>query len=701
MEGRSEKPAEVLIADGDACMRRLMREALKRTGYATDESGSGENALEKIRARRPDALLLGGGLPGMDGLEVCRALRRMPGGEHIPILMVTGGGENELLHQACEAGATDFIGRPVNGAVLGHRVCYMLRAARTAAALRSAEERLVRAQRIAGLGFYEWDLLKNVWTFSRESRQILGLASTGREGLRTVLRAVHPDERSVLGKAMARAYAGEVALDIEYRVVWPDGQIRHVHNRGEFAQDGRGQPVRMAGTVQDVTDRLQSEVKLREDEAHLSYLAYHDSLTGLPNRALFRDRFQHAIDKARRSRRKVAVLFLDLDQFKRVNDSLGHGVGDQLLLKVAERLHCCAREEDTLARLGGDEFVLLLEEVTQVSTVGIVANKVLSALSQTFEIGGFQVYSGASIGIGIFPDNGESVEELMRCADIAMYRAKECGRNNLQFFTSDMNTRAHEILFLRTGLRHALENDELEIYYQPQIDMVTGRWVGTEALLRWNHPERGLLLPADFLPMAEGTGLIFAISDWILQTVCRQNKVWQDGGFPPMVLAVNITPRMFQQMELSQMVSRALSQSQLEPRFLELEVPERMIMQDVEAAIQTLEELGNLGVNLTIDDFGSGYSSIGSLRKLPIKKLKIDRIFVNDLTRNPCDAAIAASVVAMAQSLNLGVLAEGVETEEQLRTLKARGFSQGQGFLFSPPLSAEDLTILLASSPPP
>lgn len=700
MGEKSDKPAEVLIADGEACMRRLMCEALERAGYATAEAQSGESALEKIRARRPDAVLLDVYLPGMDGFEVCRAIRRMPGGEHIPILMVTGGGEDELLPQAYEAGATDFIGKPVNGAVLGQRVRHMLRAAQTATALLRNQERLVRAQRIAGLGYYEWDLLQNVWTFSKESRQILGLANSGPEGLTAVLRAVHPEERAALGKALAQALAGEVALDIEHRVVWPDGQIRHVHNKAEFSQDSQGQPIRMAGTVQDVTDRLQTEAKPHEDEAHLNYLAYHDSLTGLPNRALFQDRFRHAIDKARRSRRKVAVLFLDLDQFKRVNDSLGHNIGDQLLLKVAERLRCCAREEDTLARLGGDEFVLLLEEVTQVSTVGIVANKVLSALSQTFEIGGFQLYSAASIGICIYPDNGESVEELMRCADIAMYRAKECGRNNLQFYTSDMNARAHEILLLGTGLRQALAKDELEIYYQPQLDMVSGRIVGTEALLRWNHPERGLLLPADFLPLAEGTGLIFAISDWILQTVCRQNKAWQDLGFPPMVLAVNITPRMFQQRELTPMVSRALSQSRLEPRFLELEVTESMLMQNIEAVIQTLEELGSLGVNLTIDDFGSVYSSLSGLRRLPIKKLKIDRVFVNDLTRNPGDAAIAASVVALARSMNLGVIAGGVETEEQLRALKAKGCLQGQGFLFSPPLPAEQLTGLLARSRP-
>jgi diguanylate cyclase (GGDEF)-like protein len=452
--------------------------------------------------------------------------------------------------------------------------------------------------------------------------------------------------------------------------------------------------------AQIVRDLRQCRDRRCENEDRLNYLAYHDPLTGLPNRLLFEDRFQHAVAKARRSGRKVAVLFLDLDQFKRINDSLGHDIGDQLLRKVAERIRSGAREEDTLARFGGDEFVLLLEDVTRVNTVGIVAHKVLSSLSRIFEVGGFQLCAAASIGIGIYPDNGQSMEELLRCADIAMYRAKELGRNTLQFYTPEINFRARETLLLESGLRQALTKGELEIYYQPQFDLVSGRMVGAEALLRWNHPERGLLLPMEFLPLAEETGLIFAISDWILQTVCRQNKGWQVRGFPPLVVAVNIATRMFQQRELVQMVDRALRSSGLKARFLELEVTESMIMHNVEAAAQTLEELSRLGVNLAIDDFGTGYSSVSGLRRMPIRRLKIDRAFVNDLTSNPNDATIAASIIALARSMNLGVIAEGVETEEQLRFLKAKGCRQGQGFLFSQPLPEGQLTSLLDRSFP-
>jgi diguanylate cyclase (GGDEF)-like protein/PAS domain S-box-containing protein len=531
--GKTSNLEVILIVDDEKFMRQLMREALARAGYAVVEADTGERAQELFLASRPDAVLLDVYLPGMDGFEACQAIRRLPGGEHTPILMVTGGGEEELIHRAYEVDATDFIGKPVNSTVLGYRVRYMLRAARMAAGIREIQKRLALTQRIAGLGYYEWNVVQNVWVFSEESRQILGLAGAVAEDLAPFYRTVHPEERGAVESALEQAITGKVTFNIEYRVVRPDGQIRHVHNKAEFAHDDQGQAVRMSGIVHDVTEGLHTEAQLRDHEERLNYLAYHDFLTGLPNRVLFHDRFQHAVAKARRSLRKVAVLFLDLDQFKRINDSLGHEIGDQLLQKVAERLRCCAREEDTLARLGGDEFVLLLEEVTQCSTVGLVANKILAALSQTFAVGGFQLYSAASIGISLYPDNGESVEELMRCADIAMYRAKECGRNNLQFYTADMNAGAKELLRLESGLRQALAKDELEIYYQPQLDMDSGQVVGTEALLRWNHPERGLLLPADFLPLAEGTGLIFALSDWVLQTVCRQNKAWQDSGFPP------------------------------------------------------------------------------------------------------------------------------------------------------------------------
>lgn len=696
---KSINSAEILVVDDQPIMRQLMGDALVKAGYAVVEADSGESALDKFQSRRPDAILLDVYLPGMDGFNICRFIRQMPDGDDIPILMVTGCDDDEMIQRAYEAGATDFIAKPVNGTLLDYRMRYILRSTGMAAALRRSQKRLNLAQRIADLGYYEWKVPENAWFFSEESRQILGLEEAAGAGEAPVLATVHPEDRSAVEEALHQSLSGAMALNMEYRVLWPNGQVRYVHHKAELLRDNQGQPMQLSGIVHDVTERLQTEARQRENEERLTYLAYHDPLTGLPNRLLFEDRCQHAIAKARRSGRKLAILFLDLDQFKRINDSLGHEIGDKLLRQVAERLRSCVREEDTLARLGGDEFVLLLEEVSQVNAVRMVANKILAALSRTFDVSGFQLYSATSIGISVYPDNGETVADLMRCADIAMYGSKEGGRNSYQFYTQEMNAKEQEALLLENGLRQALAKNELELYYQPQIDMISGRIVGTEALLRWNHPERGLLLPTDFLPLAEETGLIFTISDWVLQTVCRQNRQWQDQGFSPLVLAVNITPRMFQQRELPLLVGRALAQSGLEPRFLELEITESMILNNVEASIQTLKELGRLGVSLSIDNFGTGYSSLSNLRELPIKNLKIDRVFINNLTSNPSDAAVAVSVIALARSMNLGVIAAGVETEEQLQRLKAEGCHHGQGYLFSRPLPAGEVANFLGRPP--
>jgi diguanylate cyclase (GGDEF)-like protein len=690
-DDRSAFIPQILVVDDDALMRTIMRDALEEAGFAVVTAENGEIGLTSFRDREPDAVLLDVHLPGMNGFEVCQSIRRMPGGEHKPILMVTGADDAEVIRQAFESGATDFYAKPVNGIILGHRVRYMLRTAQSAQELLENQKRLELAQRIAGLGYWEWDLLTGDWSYSEEARQILRTEPLQQNGFEYFLSIVHPEEKEIVDYALRQTLDGGEEFNIEYRVIWPEGKIRHVHGQSQVVRNGKGKPVRITGTVHDVTDRLQTEAKLRENEARLNYLAYHDALTALPNRLLFQDRFEHAIAKARRSRRQVAILFMDLDQFKKVNDSLGHELGDRLLRDVAERLRRCAREGDTLARLGGDEFVLLLEDVKGGNAVAAVAKKVSACLSETFQVGGFQLYTTASIGISLYPENGDNIEELMKCADVAMYRAKDRGRNNFQFYTSDMNARAQDLLFLENGLRRALERNELELYYQPQLDMLSRQYFGTEALLRWNHPERGLLLPADFLPLAEETGLIIAISEWVLHTACRQNKSWQEEGFQPLAVAVNITPRMFQQPELLRMVGQALEKSGLEPHFLELEITESMIMENVESAIHSMEQLKRMGVGLAIDDFGTGYSSLSCLRQLPIKKLKIDRVFVNDISENPNDAAIAASVIALAHSMNLGVIAEGVETQEQLRYLHERGCLQGQGFLFSRPLPVKDL----------
>jgi diguanylate cyclase (GGDEF)-like protein/PAS domain S-box-containing protein len=443
--------------------------------------------------------------------------------------------------------------------------------------------------------------------------------------------------------------------------------------------------------LRESAERKQAEAKLRENESRLNHLAYHDTLTSLPNRSLFQDRLEQALAKARRLGRQVALLFLDLDRFKNINDSLNHEMGDQVLREVAKRLKCWARESDTLARMGGDEFAFILEDIRHVSYVGVLARTILDIMPQAITVKNNELYVTSSIGISLFPSDGEDVETLVKCADVAMYRAKEQGRNNYQFYTPDMNARACEFLLLESSLRKALEQEQLILHYQPQFDLVTGRLIGMEALVRWQQPGQDLIPPADFIPLAEESGLIVPMGEWVLHTACAQNKAWQDSGHPPIRVAVNVSGRQFKQPDFVDMVERVLGKTGLDPKWLELEITESVVMENVGEAIMTLTDLKVRGVHLSIDDFGTGYSALSYLKRFPFSKLKIDRSFVCDVTTDPTDAAIGVSIIALAHSMNLEVIAEGVETEKQLSFLLEKGCEQGQGYFFSPPLPAGEI----------
>ena len=440
--------------------------------------------------------------------------------------------------------------------------------------------------------------------------------------------------------------------------------------------------------ITDVTERVRYQEQLE-------YQAHHDVLTGLANRALLADRISQAIAQARRDKSQVAVLLLDLDRFKLVNDGLGHGPADELLKTVAARLMACVRDTDTVARLGGDEFVIVVRDIRHPEDAAGVADKVLKSLALPFTIADKEVFIGASIGISLYPRDGDHDEILMRNADVAMYRVKEHGRNSYRFFLPEMGGMALGKLDMEGNLRRALENGELVPYYQPKVNIATGRIVGAEALVRWRHPKIGVVSPNEFIPLAEETGLILPLGEQMLAQVCRQIRCWDDTGLPRIPVAVNISARQFRQDDLAQRIRYAIEESGLDPARLELELTESMVMHDADGAIGTLRELRLMGLQLSLDDFGTGYSNLTYLKRFPINTLKIDRSFVSDLTTNPDDAAIAAAVVAMAHQLGLTVVAEGVETAEQLQLLAANGCDQYQGFLFSRPVPAEDFGELL------
>lgn len=435
--------------------------------------------------------------------------------------------------------------------------------------------------------------------------------------------------------------------------------------------------------------------QLKQSQSRLEFLAHHDPLTALPNRLLFRARLEHAIERAMRNNKIVAVLFLDLDRFKHINDSLGHTIGDALLEAVARRFRELIREEDTVARLGGDEFVILMEELKDSDSAAVLAEKVSKSLNAAFNIGGYELFVGVSIGISLFPQDGDDVEQLLRNADSAMYRAKELGRNTYQFYTQELTTHAFEQLLLGGQLRKAIEQEQLVLHYQPQVDLKSGRIIGIEALVRWQHPDHGMISPAQFIPLAEETNLIIPLGEWVLRHACSQARSWLDMGYEFGHISVNIAGPQIQQGNLLEVVRRALDEAGLPAARLELEITETFIMGQAKPAIALLLSLRRLGVSLAIDDFGTGYSSLAYLKQLPVNKLKIDRGFVMDLPDDENDAAIARAVIALGHSMLFTVIAEGVETDAQRDFLIQEGCEQAQGYLYSKPVSARDVGVLL------
>jgi diguanylate cyclase (GGDEF)-like protein/PAS domain S-box-containing protein len=498
---------------------------------------------------------------------------------------------------------------------------------------------------------------------------------------RCLVQAVHPEDRRRVHDA--RKFAMRGGYDETYRVVRPDGTIRWVNDRAFPVQDESGNVYRIAGIAEDVTEKKFAEEQLMQ-------LAHYDVLTRLPNRALFYDRMKQALAQAKRNQWTVGVMFIDLDRFKNVNDTLGHAVGDQLLQQVSERLSRSVRAGDTVGRLGGDEFAIVLSNFSSVLDANLVAQKIMAGFDEPFRLEGSDIYATASIGITLFPDDSSDQDTLIRNADAAMYRAKEAGRNAYQFYTSGMNARAVETLSLESSLRRALERNEFLLHFQPKASVTDGHIIGTEALLRWQHPERGVVSPGEFMRVLEETGLIMPAGNWVLRSVCAQIKAWERQGIGLLPVAVNLSARQFIARDFGPMIRRLLEEHRIDPALLDLEITESSLMTNTEDAARTLEYLSSLGVGLAIDDFGTGYSSLSYLKRFPLDALKIDRSFVRDLTTDVDDATITRAVISMAHNLSLKVIAEGVETEAQLAFLAEHGCDQIQGYFFSRPLPADE-----------
>lgn len=484
----------------------------------------------------------------------------------------------------------------------------------------------------------------------------------------------HGQESATTHASTADHYTVETRCrDVQGRTLW-------VHLSMSLVRNDQGQPLYLLPLLQDISLR-------RQAQEQVEYLAYHDAMTGLPNRLLAKDRLSHAIAYARRETSGVGVLHLDLDHFKSINDTLGHPVGDALLQQVALTLRDCVRTTDTIARLGGDEFLIILTNVQDAEIISSIATKIQDRLASTFKVSGHELSTSASIGISVFPQDGEDFDSLLQKADTALYKAKGNGRNAYQFFTEQMNSEAVEYLKIRNGLRQALIKNEFLLHYQPQINLADGKVVGVEALIRWNHPELGLLQPGRFIDIAEDSGLIVPMGDWVLRQACQQAVEWRSAGLPPIVVAVNLSAIQFKRGDVEKSVIQALNTSGHDPNYLELELTESILIHDTERMLATLQRLKAMGMKLSIDDFGTGYSSLSYLKRFEVDKLKIDQSFVRDMANDRNDAAIVQAIIQMARSLKLQVIAEGVEDEQLVRLLHDQQCDEAQGYHFARPMT--------------
>ncbi len=808
-------PLRILVTDDNATDRLLMRAALTKAGFAVSLAVDGEDALRQFHANRCDMVMLDAEMPGLSGYQVCAALRHEVGGD-LPIVMVTGMDDTHSIELAYQSGATDFIAKPINWPLIGHRVTYLFRAYRTMLELRAADARnaailhaipdtlfrmndagmvmeaqcgetprprhaptpghdlsecypaeiarslidamhrarragkaqsldftlpdeqgesryyetrvavinsqealclvrditdrkraelalsqsqatLQQAQAVGRVGSWYLNQETRLVEWSRETYRIFGLAEDTVPSHELFLSLVHPDDMNAVNQAWQATLAGQ-PYRVEHRIQ-VNGCVHWILGQAEPAFNEAGVFVSAVGTVQDITER-------KEAENRIFRLAYFDSLTGLPNRQSFLERLGRAVRRAQQSGNRLGVLMIDLDGFKNVNDTQGHHAGDLILQWAGDRLNQGVRPDDVVsrandvagevefARLGGDEFTALLRDIARPEDALMIADRLRDSMRRPFMLDGREVVLTVSIGIALCPDDSMDAATLLKHADIAMYHAKEKGRDNCQFYSASLSRLAMQRFNLGNSLRRALDREEFSVVYQPQLDLQAGRVLSVEALIRWNHPEQGLISPMDFIPVAEANGMIVPIGAWVLHAACRDAANWQRAG-QGLRVAVNLSPSQFKDPDLLHTVRAVLAETGLAPAMLELEITEGAVMEDSGATMATLNALRASGATISLDDFGTGYSSMSYLKRMPLNNLKVDQSFVKGLPDDRDDDAIVRAILSLAKSLGFSVTAEGVETLEQARLLKGMACDVLQGYYFSKPVPAGDIPLLL------
>lgn len=698
---------EDVASDAELIQRELQKANIHFTSKRVETRDAFGKALIEFQ---PDIVLSDYNLPQFSGLEALRLLKELE--ISVCFILVTGSLTEEIAVLCMKEGADDYVLK-ASLKRLPSAVVNALKKKeaerekdKAVAELRKSEERFQLVARATNDAIWDWNIVDNAVWWSDGIRTLFGYEKGGIWVEPTWWQErMHPDDRMRVTSSVNTFLEGNASFwSDEYRYRRFDGSYALVIDRAFILRDSSGKPIRMIGSLMDITARKVAEERIER-------LNNYDSLTDLPNRSLFEDRLPQALSLAERNHQPAAVMLLNLDRFKTINDTLGHAVADQLLRAVAERLQQCLRATDTVARFPGDSFALLLTQISRSEDAARIAQRmennavetaqgILDALKSPFNFDGQELYATASIGIGVFPHDGRDAEALLRNAGAALSRVKEQGGNGYQFYAADMNAQALHMLALENGLRRAIEREEFVLHYQPQVDIRSGKILAVEALIRWQHPELGFVSPVDFIPLAEDNGLIVPIGEWSLRTACRQAKRWHDEGFTHLRMSVNLSARQFQQPDLIEMVEQVLEETGLDPVDLEFELTESAVMKNAERAIDIMRRLKDMKIQIAIDDFGSGYSSLSYLKRFPIDRLKIDRSFVQEATSDPTDAAIIMAIITLAQNLRLKTIAEGVETQEQLKFLNLLRCDEIQGFLFSKALPPDDLRQLLLAERP-
>lgn len=696
----SNSTKSILVADDDAGARLVMHAALRKAGYEVRLASGGHDALRQFDASPSDMVMLDVDMPDLDGFAVCAKLRARAGAL-LPIVMVTGMDDVTSVEAAYECGATDFIVKPVNWALIGHRVRYLFRSHQAMLDVHAAEARHAALLNAIPDLLFELDLDGRYLDHRAPRRDLLAQPAETLMG-RTVTEVLPPTAATACMAALRAAHEHGASSGTQFELELPTGNTWFELSVARKAVPAGERP-RFIVLSRDITER-------KVAEARIARLAYYDNLTGLPNRSSFLDCLEHAVRRARERGRRLAVLFMDLDGFKNINDTLGHGVGDRVLVAAAQRLRDSLRARDlvsrlqsptaepapdiTLARLGGDEFTAVVSDISHAQDAVAIAQRIAQSLCRPLALEGRELSLATSIGIACYPDDGHDAATLLKHADTAMYQAKRAGRNGISVYSADLTDQLLQHMELESSLRVVLERQELHLVYQPQVEAATGRIRSVEALLRWHHPTRGLVPPTEFIPLAEESGLINGIGHWVLRTACQQAALWNRDG-SALRIAVNLSPRQFGQPGLVQMVRDVLEQTGLAPQLLELEITEGAVMENTEATRHALQALRDHGIRIALDDFGTGYSSLAYLTRIPIHNIKIDRCFVSGLLDGGESETIVRAVLGMAHSLGLCVTAEGVETLEQAQVLSALACDLLQGYHFSRPVDAAQVPRLL------